>query len=68
MEKGLVAKNLVDANRKTKREERFGWEREIEGSVCVCVCLSVKGKWAALQVPIRRERDIYKNLWLGDKK
>ena len=40
MEKSLMTKNLVGANQETKREERFGREREIEG--CECLCLSVK--------------------------
>ena len=39
MDKILMSENLVEANQETKREERFGREREIEGCVCLCLCL-----------------------------
>ena len=39
MDKSLMTENLVEANQETKREERFGREREIEGCVCLCLCL-----------------------------
>ena len=38
MDKSLMTKNLVEANQETKREERFGREREIEGCVFLCLC------------------------------
>ena len=41
MDKCLMTKNLVEANQETKREERFGREREIEGCVCLCLYLSL---------------------------
>ena len=39
MDKSLMAKNLVEANQETKREERLGREREIEGCVYLSLCL-----------------------------
>ena len=41
MDKSLLTENLVEANQETKREKRFGREREIEGCVCLCLYLSL---------------------------
>ena len=37
MDKSLMTENLVKANQETKREERFGWERERDRGMCVFV-------------------------------
>ena len=37
IDKSLMTKNLVEANQETKREERFGRERDRWMCVCVCV-------------------------------
>ena len=41
MDKSLMTENLVEANQETKREERFGREREREGCVCLFLYLSL---------------------------
>ena len=67
MDKSLMTENLVEANQETKREERFGREREIEGCVCLflylslCLCQGVNDN--------ERGRDeIFLSEWLGERK
>ena len=53
MEKSLMTE-ILEANRETKREERFGRDRWRDLCICVCV-LSVNEEGQ----PVKRERDIW---------
>ena len=61
MEKSLMTE-ILEANRETKREERFGRDRWRDLCICVCV-LSVNEEGQ----PVKRERDICEDVWLRIK-
>ena len=59
--KSLITENLVEANQETKRDERFGREREIEGCVCLCLCQGVSDNE-------RGRAEIFLSEWMGEMK